>query len=85
MGDDKRPHIDLEAEPPDDGGGRRSRTQTAPHATVDWMAGFEEGRLRGAAEVLEALEAALVAVGVAPDVARVIVERVRSRAEKPER
>ena len=39
-----------------------------PHATVDWMAGFDEGRTRGAAEVLEALEAALVAVGVGEDV-----------------
>ena len=56
-----------------------------PHATVDWMAGFDEGRTRGAAEVLEALEAALVAVGVGEDVARVIVARVRARAEKPDR
>jgi hypothetical protein len=59
--------------------------RTMPHASVEWMAGFDEGRQRGAAEILDALEAALVSVGVAPDVARVIVGRVRARAEKPGR
>jgi hypothetical protein len=54
-----------------------------PHASVDWMAGYDEGRARGGAEILDALEAALVSVGVAEDVAKVIVARVRSRAEKP--
>jgi hypothetical protein len=79
--DDSIPRIEIDAEPT---GKRDSHRQTMPHATADWMAGFNEGRQRGAAEILEALEAALVAVGVGPDVARTIVARVRARAEKPE-
>jgi hypothetical protein len=88
MGDDSGPHIEVDVEGEErseDDGGRRSRSPTAPHASIDWMAGFDEGRQRGGAEVLEALEAALVSVGVAPDAAKVIVERVRARADKPAR
>jgi hypothetical protein len=84
--DDGVPDIEILAEPTEsNSGGRRSRSQTAPHASVDWMVGFDEGRVRGAAEILDALEAALVSVGVTADVAKVIVARVRTRAEKPER
>jgi hypothetical protein len=57
-------------------------SRTMPHNSVDWMAGFDEGRQRGAAEMLEALEASLVAVGVDVEVAKVIVARVRARAEE---
>jgi hypothetical protein len=46
------------------------------------MAGYDEGRTRGGAEILDALEGALVSVGVAEDVAKMIVARVRTRAEK---
>ena len=74
--------IDIEAEPTAANEDRPSRGQTMPHASVDWMAGYDEGRARGGAEILEALEAALVSVGVAPDVAKTIVTRVRTRAEK---
>ncbi len=56
-----------------------------PHASVDWMTGFDEGRKQGAAEILEALEASLVSVGVDAAVAKIIVARVRTRAEKPDR
>jgi hypothetical protein len=72
--------IDVEATKANEN--RPSHGQTTPHASVDWMAGFDEGRARGGAEILEALEAALVSVGVAPDVAKTIVTRVRTRAEK---
>jgi hypothetical protein len=47
---------------------------------VEWLSGFDEGRKRGAADVLDALAAALTAVGVAPDVAGAIVAKVRARA-----
>jgi hypothetical protein len=80
--DDSAPRIEIDAEPTTENA-RPSHGQTMPHATVDWMAGFDEGRQRGGAEILEALEAALVSVGVADDVARMIVARVRARAEKP--
>ena len=88
MSDDSAPRIEIDAEATAANPSEASRTfdgKTMPHATVDWMAGFDEGRARGAAEVLEALEAALVSVGVGEDVAKVIVARVRARAEKPER
>ncbi len=81
--DDGVPEIEILGEATEGNTGRRSRSQTAPHASVDWMVGFDEGRIRGAAEILGALEAALVSVGVAEEVAKVIVARVRTRAEKP--
>jgi hypothetical protein len=81
--DDGVPEVEIIAEPTEaNSAGRRSRTQTAPHASVDWLVGFDEGRARGAAEMLDALEGALVSVGVSPDVAKTIVARVRVRAEK---
>jgi hypothetical protein len=81
--DDRVPRvIDIDAEATAANENRPSHGQTMPHASVDWMAGFDEGRARGSAEILEALESALVSVGVAADVARVIVARVRTRAEK---
>ena len=85
--DDSVPRIEIEidAEPTAANEARPSHSQTMPHASVDWMAGFDEGRARGGAEILEALESALVSVGVAEDVAKMIVARVRSRAEKPAR
>jgi hypothetical protein len=86
MSDDSAPRIEIDAEPTAANEGERSsHSQTMPHASVDWMAGFDEGRQRGGAEILEALEAALVSVGVGEDVAKVIVARVRARAEKPAR
>jgi hypothetical protein len=81
--DDGVPEVEIIAEPTEaNSAGRRSRTQTAPHASVDWLVGFDEGRARGAAEMLDALEGALVSVGVSADVAKTIVARVRARAEK---
>jgi hypothetical protein len=79
--DDSIPFIEIDPEPSDPNAPSKSN-RTVPHATADWMAGFDEGRMRGGAEVFEALEASLVAVGVAPDVAKMIVARVRSRSEK---
>ena len=85
MGDDSAPDLEIDAEPT---GGTQvdppSHGKTTPHATVDWMVGFDEGRQRGASEILDALEAALISVGVGADVAKVIVARVRARAEKPQ-
>ncbi|MDB4983619.1 MAG: hypothetical protein JWM82_4371 [Myxococcales bacterium] len=81
--EDSIPFIEIDPEPSDPNAPGPSR-KTTPHASVDWMTGFDEGRQRGSAEVLEALEAALVAVGVGEDVAKVIVRRVRNRAEEPE-
>jgi hypothetical protein len=85
--DDSIPFIEVEPEPsdPNSPNSPNQSRKTTPHASVDWMAGFDEGRQRGSAEVLEALEAALGAVGVAEDVAKMIVRRVRSRAEEPEK
>jgi hypothetical protein len=81
--DDRIPRvIDIDIEATAANEDRPSRSLTMPHASVDWMAGFDEGRARGGAEILEALEAALVSVGVAPEVAKTIVTRVRTRAEK---
>jgi hypothetical protein len=81
--DDSIPRIEIDAEPTESVN-RPSHSQTMPHASVDWMAGFDEGRQRGAAEILDALEAALVSVGVGAEVAHMIVARVRARADKPE-
>jgi hypothetical protein len=81
--DDSIPVVEIDPDPSTGSTGRPSHGQTQPHASADWMAGFDEGRTRGSAEILEALEAALVSVGVGPDVARTIVARVRTRAEKP--
>ena len=85
--EDSIPFIEIDPEPsdPNSPGSPSQSRKTTPHASVDWMVGFDEGRQRGSAEVLEALEAALVAVGVGEDVAKVIVRRVRSRAEEPEK
>jgi hypothetical protein len=81
--DDRVPRvIDIDAEPTAANEDRPSRGQTMPHASVDWMAGYDEGRARGGAEILDALEAALVSVGVGEDVAKLIVARVRTRAEQ---
>ena len=80
--DDSMPSIEIMTEPTGPTG-RPSHRQTMPHLSVDWMAGFDEGRQRGAAEILDALEGALTSVGVAQDVAKAIVARVRARAEKP--
>ena len=82
--DDSIPRIEIDAEPTE-ATGRPSREHTMPHASQDFLAGFDQGRARGAAEILEALEAALVAVGVGPDVARTIVARVRARADSEPR
>jgi hypothetical protein len=83
--DDSAPRIEIDVDPTAANATAPVHGKTMPHATVDWMAGFDEGRTRGAAEILEALEAALVAVGVGEDVAKVIVARVRARAEQPDR
>ena len=85
MGDDSAPDLEIDAEPTGETQvDAPSHSKTMPHATVDWMVGFDEGRQRGASEILDALEAALVSVGVGADVAKVIVARVRARAEKPQ-
>jgi hypothetical protein len=82
MAEDSAPRIEIDSEPTEsNGSGRAFDGKTMPHASVDWMLGFDEGRQRGAAEILEALEASLVAVGVDAEVASVIVARVRARAE----
>jgi hypothetical protein len=47
---------------------------------VEWLGGFDEGRRRGAADVLDALASALTQVGVSDDVAAAIVAKVRVRA-----
>jgi hypothetical protein len=87
MGDDSIPEIEIdpeitEATDDDDfaNPGRPSASKTAPHATVEWLGGFDEGRRRGAADVLDALAGALTAVGVPDDVAKAIVAKVRARA-----
>ncbi|HVU52109.1 MAG TPA: hypothetical protein VHL80_15530 [Polyangia bacterium] len=86
MEDDSIPEIEIDAEVTEatdsepSGPRRRSTTKTAPHATVEWLGGFDEGRKRGAADVLDALAGALTAVGVPEDVAAAIVAKVRARA-----
>jgi hypothetical protein len=81
MGDDSVPEIVIDG---DDTEATSAPTGTTrPHATVEWLFGFEEGRRRGAADVLDALAAALAQVGVPPDVAAAIVTKVRDRAGVP--
>jgi hypothetical protein len=81
MGDDSIPDIEIDAEVTEaTGSSGHSRSTTRPHATVEWLGGFDEGRRRGAADVLDALAAALSSVGVPEDVASAIVEKVRARA-----
>jgi hypothetical protein len=80
---DSIPRSEIDAEPTE--ATPSPHGKTTPHASVDWMAGFDEGRQRGAAEILEALEAALVSVGVGDEVAKLIVSRVRARAEQPDK
>jgi hypothetical protein len=82
--DDSIPFLEIDPEPSDPNAPSQGRS-TLPHASVDWMAGFDEGRQRGSFEVLEALEAALVSVGVDESVAKVIVKRVRNRADDTEK
>jgi hypothetical protein len=85
MGDDSIPEIEIDAEETEATESEfarpgRSGSKTAPHATVEWLGGFDEGRRRGAADVLDALAGALSAVGVPGDVAAAIVAKVRARA-----
>ena len=81
MGDDSVPETEIDGEVTEaTGASGRSGSTTQPHATVEWLRGFDEGRRRGAADVLDALAAALSAVGVPADVAAAIVEKVRARA-----
>jgi len=86
MGDDSIPEIEIDAEVTEATGSelsgpvRRSTSKTAPHATIEWLSGFDEGRKRGAADVLDALAGALTAVGVPDEVASAIVSKVRARA-----
>jgi hypothetical protein len=77
MGDDSIPEIEIDGEVTE---ATERSGPTRPHATVEWLGGFNEGRKRGAADVLDALAAALAAVGVAPEVATAIVAKVRARA-----
>jgi len=77
MGDDSIPELEIDGEVTEATEGSGT---TRPHATVEWLSGFDEGRKRGAADVLDALAAALTAVGVSPDVASAIVAKVRARA-----
>jgi hypothetical protein len=79
MDDDSIPEIEIDAEPTESNSAS-PRATTRPHATVEWLGGFDEGRRRGAADVLDALAAALSAVGVPADVSSAIVEKVRARA-----
>jgi hypothetical protein len=88
MGDDSIPEIVIDAditEAVEDSGAvvasfSPNANKTAPHATAEWLGGFDEGRRRGAADVLDALAGALAAVGVPDDVASAIVLKVRARA-----
>ena len=79
MDDDSIPEIEIDPEETESNSSSTRHT-TRPHATVEWLSGFDEGRRRGAADVLDALAAALSAVGVPEDVAAAIVAKVRSRA-----
>jgi hypothetical protein len=78
--DDSVPEIEIDGE---DTEATSTRNTTRPHATVEWLGGFDEGRRRGAADVLDALASALAAVGVPDDVAAAIVAKVRARAGVP--
>src|SRR6266851_4894079 len=65
MGEDSVPEIEIDGEVTEaTGASGHSGSTTQPHATVEWLRGFDEGRRRGAADVLDALAAALSAVGV---------------------
>jgi hypothetical protein len=77
MGDDSIPEIVIDDVTEATSGPTGT---TRPHATVEWLGGFEEGRRRGAADVLDALAAALAQVGVSAEVAAAIVTKVRDRA-----
>ena len=77
MSDDSIPEFEIDGEVTE---ATSSAHQTRPHATIEWLGGFDEGRRRGAADVLDALAAALAAVGVPDDVAAAIVTKVRVRA-----
>jgi hypothetical protein len=77
MSDESIPDIVIDGEVTE---ATESRETTRPHATLEWLEGFKEGRRRGAADILDALGAALTSVGVAPDVAAMIVAKVRQRA-----
>jgi len=79
MTDDSVPDFEIDTEPTE-ATTRQSADDTRPHATIEWLRGFDEGRRRGAADVLDALGAALGAVGVPEDVANAIVAKVRARA-----
>jgi hypothetical protein len=86
--DDSVPRIEIEVDDDPTTANRLdppAHSRTMPHNSVEWMAGFDEGRQRGSAEMLEALEASLVAVGVDAEVAKVIVARVRARADELQR
>jgi hypothetical protein len=78
MDDDSIPEIEIDGEVTEATGSERGTTR--PHATVEWLTGFDEGRRRGAADILDALAAALSAVGVPEAVAAAIVVKVRDRA-----
>jgi hypothetical protein len=78
--DDSIPEIEIDGEVTES---TDTRSTTRPHATVEWLGGFDEGRRRGAADVLDALAAALSAVGVPDDVSAAIVAKVRARAGVP--
>jgi hypothetical protein len=79
MGEDSIPEIEIDSEDTEAVDFSRADT-TRPHATVEWLGGFDEGRRRGAADVLDALASALSQVGVPDDVASAIVVKVRNRA-----
>jgi len=56
MGDDSVPEIEIDGEVTEaTGSSGHSGSTTRPHATVEWLTGFDEGRRRGAADVLDAL------------------------------
>ena len=76
MTDDSIPDIEIDGEVTE---ATRDHA-TRPHATLEWLEGFKEGRRRGAADILDALAAALGSVGVGEEVATVIVDKVRARA-----
>ena len=80
MGDDSIPEIVIDGDVTEATGSGHRLSTTAPHATVEWLGGFDEGRRRGAADVLDALAGALTAVGVSEEVAKAIVAKVRARA-----
>ncbi len=82
MADDSAPSIEIDAEPTEANDSSPPNRPTSPHATEEWLAGYEQGWQRGQADVLDALRRSLGEVGVDGDVARAIVARVRARTEK---